>query len=365
MHTNRVFVRTAKAEREGMKLSNNLLRMLTLIDGKTPSRDLARRAPPSLRNIWHEHLSELVKGGYIIDNPEDVVDQKNVQHINPIQKVLNTTVTHTSQKPQAAVSAEADPEAKLKAEKAAKAAELKAYFATAKEKGKTEAKQAAQEDKLTQAKLQAAAVAAKSSSDAEAKAKAYARRKEEEAVRAQEKLEVATAAAKASSDAAARAKADLEAAKLASKIRTDLGARSKSNVEAKAKAEARQRDEKAAHARAELEAAVAASKTRSDALKKAKSEAKRREDEAARAYVEFEAAKLASKKISDSRAQAGTALNQNKATGMPNNVSVNANKTSQNGGAQLHNLELENEALKKLLAEAYVEITALKTSLKR
>ncbi len=363
MHTNRVFVRTAKAEREGMKLSNNLLRMLTLIDGKTPSSDLARRAPPSLRNIWHEHLTELVKGGYIVDNPADVIEYKNAQCMNPpIQKVLNTTVTHTSQKPQAATPAAADPEDKLKAEKAAKAAELKAYFATAKEKGKTEAEQAAQEDKLAQAKLKAAAAAAKSSSDAEAKAKAYARRKEEEALRAREKLEAASAAAKASSDAAARAKADLEAAKLASKVRADLGAKSRSNVEAKAKAEARQRDEKAAHARAELEAAVAASKTRSDALKKAKTEAKRREEEAARAHVELEAAKQAAKKISNSKAQSGTALNQDKATGIPDDISVSASRISPDKETRLHNLELENEALKKLLAEAYVEITALKTS---
>ena len=69
MSENRIFVKTAKAERKGAKLSGDLKRLLSYIDDKSRSGELAKRAPPSLRNIWDELLNELVKRGYIAENP--------------------------------------------------------------------------------------------------------------------------------------------------------------------------------------------------------------------------------------------------------------------------------------------------------
>jgi hypothetical protein len=63
---NTVFVKTTKAEREGTKLSNNLFRVLSLINGKSSSDELAKRAAPSLRKTWDELLGELLKGGYLL-----------------------------------------------------------------------------------------------------------------------------------------------------------------------------------------------------------------------------------------------------------------------------------------------------------
>ena len=138
MHTNKVFVRTAKAEREGMKLSNNLLRMLSLIDGKSTSGELAKRAPPSLRKIWNDLVVELVEGKYIVHNSEAVPDRKTTpRELNPIQKEQKTAPAPAEQTA-TVVQPTADPEARQKEEKAARAAELKAYFAAAKEKAKAE-----------------------------------------------------------------------------------------------------------------------------------------------------------------------------------------------------------------------------------
>ncbi|MBU1777234.1 MAG: hypothetical protein KJ899_11410, partial [Gammaproteobacteria bacterium] len=149
MQTSTVFVRTTKAEREGARLSNNLMRVLMLVDGKSSAVELAERAPPSLRKTWGELFNELVTGRYIINSAETVAAQKNAQQESkPTQKKQETASTQSK--------AETDPEARQKAEKEARAAELKAYFAAAKEKAKLEAKQAAQEDALAHAKLAAA-----------------------------------------------------------------------------------------------------------------------------------------------------------------------------------------------------------------
>jgi hypothetical protein len=421
MHTNKIFVRTTKAEREGSRISNNLTRMLSHMDGKSTSDELAKRAPPSLRKIWDELIVQLVNGGYIVENPATAADRKSApRDLTPDQKEQITA--HTPAAQGAAVQAPLDPEAKLNAEKAARAAELKAYFAAAKEKAKAEAKQAAHDDAEAHAKLEAAAAAAKASADAEAKAKAAAKQREEEAAQARAKLEAAAAAAKASSDAEAKAKAeaiqrdekaalaraDLDAAIIATKIRAELGAKASSDAEAnakaearqtdkiaaqaraelesasaaakasaeaeaKAKAEAKQRDEKAARAQAELEAAVDAAKVRSDALAMAKAEAKQRDEEAARTRAELEAANLAAKFGGGAAAKAGISANQDEGAGMYFANAGTAHSAPAQAGTvdlittnetvRLQNLEIENEALKKLLADAYVEIAMLKTSL--
>ena len=60
-----IFIKTAKGESEGANLSSDLKRILSLIDNKSRSDELAKRAPPSLRESWNEILNELVAGGYI------------------------------------------------------------------------------------------------------------------------------------------------------------------------------------------------------------------------------------------------------------------------------------------------------------
>ena len=154
MHTNKVFLRTTKAEREGAKLSNNLMRMLSLIDGKSTSGELSKRAPPSLRKIWNELLNDLVAGGYIIVNPDASIGRNSTpRESSPVQKKQETVRAQTEQPPPAAIQPTLDPEAQQKADKAARAAELKAYFAAAKEKAKAE-KEAAAAKKIKHLKVE-------------------------------------------------------------------------------------------------------------------------------------------------------------------------------------------------------------------
>jgi len=98
-----------------------------------------------------------------------------------------------------------------------------------------------------------------------------------------------------------------------------------------------------------LEAAVASAKTRSDALAIAKAEAKQRDEEATRTRAELEAANLAAKFGAASSTKAKAIISQEEETPCQQ--------------AKLHDcaiFEMENEALKKLLADAYVEIATLK-----
>jgi hypothetical protein len=333
MYRNKIFVRTAKAERKGAKLATDLKRLLSLLDGKTNAGELARRAPPSLRRNWDELLSELHKGEYIVDIPE-VVEVRKIAptELNPLWKGQVEARVNTARVPQAPPSlvstqpttaalnktttpvVDADEtEAKRKAEKAARTAELKAYFAAAKEKAKMEAKQAAQEAERARSELEAAAAAAKISSETENKAKAQAQKRVEEAERARAELEAAVAAAKTRSATLARAKA-----------------------------EAKQRDQEAERARAELEAATAASKLKFEAKAKLKADLKRIP------APEIPIAKPEKKQV----------------TGPDRSYKWRANSWVMNANevARLRSLEIENEALKKLLTEAYVEIASLKAS---
>jgi len=164
---NTVFVKTPKAKREGAALSNNLMRVLSLIDGKSTSGELAKHAAPSLQNAWCELLNELLKGGYIVDNseviPQEQIAPSKLNHLvdnfggifhkiiaplvsNPVQKNQVTACVQAEPKTSASAKPTPEPDAIQKAEKAAHTAELKAYFAAEKEKAKAEAKQAAYDD---------------------------------------------------------------------------------------------------------------------------------------------------------------------------------------------------------------------------
>ncbi len=323
MDKNRIFIRTAKAERGGANLPTDLKRILSFIDGRSRSGELAKRSPPSLRNKWNELLGKLAEDGYIVETtaaagtstpPETTPMAAPVPEAVPVKQTeaLAPAAIRAQPKPIAANDAKPDPEAQAKADKAARAAELKAYFATAKAKAKTEAKQAAEEAARARAELKAATAAAKETLDAEVKAKAEARQKEQEAARARTQLEAAVAAAKVRSEGLA-----------------------------KAKAEAKQRDQEAARARTELEAAIQAAKLKASIKTWATAEPDK---------------VVAAKPVPETGSKRAPARNR------PNKWRARFGTMHPHEAQRLRDLEMENDALKKLLADAYLEIETFKIS---
>lgn len=400
MSKNAIFVKTAKAELASANLSIDLKRVLSYMDGKSRSDDLAKRAPPSLRKQWNELLNELVEGGYIVFNGKAKIEEKlsprerdpkagfddkqvivakanesNYPSLSAAEQVVaeleaaaaalevashvaakavdipkhNDHSSHHGASAAARVVAElesaaaaakpsnlenstgtkADAEAKQKLEKAARAAELKAFFAAAKEKTNVEAKQIEKE---------AARVRAEQEATAAAKAKLAA-------------VTEANAEAKRKAQDAARTRTEQEAA-------------------AKAKLDAKRKQQEAS--RAQLESAVAAAKARSAAQAQARAAAKQREQETAQACAEVEAAILATKVTSDvemdiwggAEAVTPVAKPGRKYLGDPRPYVWRARSIEMQAGdtKRLRDMEIENECLKKLLTDAYVEIETLKAS---
>ncbi len=328
MDENRIFIRTAKAERGSANLPTDLKRILSFIDGRSRSSELAKRSPPSLRSKWNELLGKLAEDGYIVETtatecasapPESTPTATSVPEAVAVKPIGAPALAsaRAQPKPIAANNTEPDTEAQTNTDKAARAAELKAYFATAKAKAKAEAKQAAEEAARARAELKAATAAAKETLDAEVKAKAEARQKEQEAARARTQLEAAVAAAKVRSEGLA-----------------------------KAKAEAKQRDQDAARARTELEAAIQAAKLKASVETWAKAEP----DKAA-----------ATEAIPETSSKRAPARNR------PDKWRARIGTMHPHEAQRLRDLEMENDALKKLLTDAYVEIETLKisTGLKR
>jgi hypothetical protein len=349
MSKNKIFVRTAKAEREGSNLSTDLKRMLALIDGKSRSGDLAKHAPPSLRKKWNELLAELVDRGFLAETPDT-----HIAKATRSAPGATGSVPKTGAAPANGLDFLSTPAAARVAAERTKQMEQKAVTA--------------------RAELKAAAAAVKVTSDAEAKAAAEAREKGDQAARARADLkayfaaekEKARSEAKQAEQEAAHTRAQRDAAATAAKARSD--------AEAKANAEAKRKEEEAARARAGLEAAVAAAKVRSDALAKAKAEAEEKDKEAARARAELEAAILAAKAGPGAGAQAAqeAQLQTPVAASGRKHVSSDARpyhwrikfgRMQASDAQRLHYLEIENDSLKKLLVEAYLEIETLKISL--
>ena len=414
MSKNAIFVRTAKAEHASANLSIDLKRVLSYMDGKSRSDDLAKRAPPSLRKQWNDLLKELVEGGYIVFNgkakieenlsarerdpkaefnkKQAIVEKANerscpslsaaeqvvaeleaaaaaldaasrvaAKAASPEHNVLSgyhgasAAARVVAELESAAISAKpsqvdihakvntealvaaktkAATEEKQKLEKAARAAELKAFFAAAKEKSNAEVKQVATEAARVRAEQES--VAAKGKLTEVAEANAEAKRKAQATTRASAEQEVATKA--------------------------------KSDVHANAKVDAKRREQEAS--RAQLESAVAAAKARSAAQAKARAAAIQREQETAQACAEVEAAILATKVTSDVKvdiwggAEAATpmAKSGHKYIGDPRPYIWRARSGELQVGdtRRLRDLEIENECLKKLLTDAYVEIETLK-----
>lgn len=341
-----IFNKTAKGEHEAANLSSDLKRILSLIDGKSKADELAKRAPPSLRQSWDELLGELLAGGYIVDQNQPYLKAKIAKpKFNPLKMFvpkpaakfeskgvampptddldfsnMNATAPASAaldekKKSEAAASARADLEAavlgaKKKAEAAAALAraELEASVAAAKAKANAEAAAKAQ----AKAKLEVE-IAARAKAEAEIKTKQEAllrsqaeeKAKHEAALRLQAQHEAARA--KAAQEVAARAKAAAEA-----RVRADIEAAARAQQEAEAKAKqaaeaARLKiEQEALRVKSELEAAerakanaeakaLAEARVRQEAEEKARQEAEaarlKAEQEAARVKAELEAAK--------------------------------------------------------------------------
>jgi colicin import membrane protein len=198
--------------------------------------------------------------------------------------------------------------------------------------------------------LEAAAAAAKAKSHAEAKAHAVTQNMHDLASHSASAAK--TPKAEPVIDAKDAADIQMKAAKAAraAELKTFFAA-----AKEKAKADILQLEQNAVRARTELEsaaaaAASAAAKERLLMEAKSRAVAKRKEQENARTIVELESAILAAKAKSDLEAKAKSEL---KLTGEMHKID----------SGRLQKLEIENESLKKLLVEAYIEIKALKTAL--
>ena len=328
-----IYIKTDKGEHEAGSLSSDLKRILSLIDNKSRADELAKRAPPSLRESWNEILGELLAGGYIVDKERPSIETRIAKpKFNPLKmfspkpagmfvpkpaaqptggdldfsampssRAPDADAIAARQKADAAEKARADLEAKQKAQAAA--AELEASVAAAKAKANAEAAAKAQ----AKAKLEAEK-AAKAKAEAEAKAK-------------QEALVRAQAEAKAKQEAAQRLEAMREAARakaaqeVAARAKAEAEARVRAEIEAAARAQ-QEREEKikreAAIARLKAEEEAARVKAELDAAAKAKAEAEaarlKAEAEAARAKAELEAAKA--RELAEAKALAEARLKQ-------------------------------------------------------
>jgi hypothetical protein len=307
-----VFIKTEKGEREISSLSGDLRRLMSLIDNKSTIEELARRAPPSLREDLRVILNELLAGDFIRDKDNTLIEPKvAAPKITPPKMFVpkppqaapsdELDFTHPSAAPAPIQPGQA---AKQKAEEAARArAEMEAAFAAAKVKASAEA-----EAKAEAKARQAADIAARARAETEIKAKQEAMLREQ--AEAKTRLEAAArmraeqeaARVKAEYEAAIRAKAEAEAR---ARAEIEAAARAKQEAEAKARQEAARlkAEQEAARIRAELEAAAKAKAEAEERAKREAAEKARREAEE-KARQEAEAARLKAEQEAAARAKA-------------------------------------------------------------
>jgi len=334
MNKKTIFVKTTKGERDSANLSTDLTRILSLIDGKSRSEELAKRAPPSLRESWNELINELAAGGYIVDRDRPSVEPKiALPKLNPLKMFGSKPAAIEPKKPvapqpledldfhtkYAASAPTAEELARQKAEEAARArAEVEAAVAAAKQRSdaearaKAEAKAKQESDAASRARAEAGLKAQQEAANRE---QAEARMRQEAAARMQAQQADARvraeieAAARAQQEAEARAKREAEATRLkaeqeaarlkaaqeAARIQAELDAAER--AKAAAEAARRKAEEEAARVRAELEAARARAEAEAKALAEARArqaaEEKARQEAEARLRAEQEAAALA------------------------------------------------------------------------
>ena len=101
----KIFVTTDKAKSEGARLSYDLKRILSYIDGLKNSGDLPKHIPPSLRPKCNELLKSLLDGGYIAESTQDKKNQKQV----PIVKAPPDFGARTSRIKLSVTAAEQEP----------------------------------------------------------------------------------------------------------------------------------------------------------------------------------------------------------------------------------------------------------------
>ena len=336
-----VFIKTAKGEREGADLSSDLKRILSLIDNKSRADELAKRAPPSLRDGWMDLLAELVEDGYIRDKDRPFSEPKITAPKSSLLKMFTPKPSDDTHKEEldyntsfsAPAPSAAQQAAKLKADEAARLrAEMEAAVSIAKNrasaeaaakagaKARQEAENAARAKALVdaedarkaeykarkdaesaeRAKAAAAAEAkVRAKQEAELRAQAEIKAKQAAAAKLQEQQEAARA--RAALEAAARVRAEIEAAARAqqvaeAKARQEMEARMKAEqeaarVKAALEAAAKAKLEEEARVRAELEAAKARAEAEAKAL--AEALARKAAEEKARLAAEAEAKAMA------------------------------------------------------------------------
>lgn len=295
-----VFIKTEKGERDTANLSTDLKRILSLIDNKSRADELAKRAPPSLREGWMNILGELVQGGYIRDKnavdiePKFAVPKPSMLKMftpKPAAPAPMEDLDFSSLSPASGPSA-ADL-AKKKGEEAARIrAEMEAAVAAAKHRASAEAAAKA-EAQARQAAENAARAKALVEADEASRAETKAMKEAEIAARAR-----ALAEAQVKQEAATRMQGQQEAsARVRAEIETAARAQQVAEAQAKREAEAARlkAEQEASIVRAELEAAARAKAEAEAALLQAEQEAARvkAELEAAKARAEAEAKALA------------------------------------------------------------------------
>jgi hypothetical protein len=338
-----IYVKTARGISEGANLSGDLRQLLGLIDGKTQSDELAKRAPPSLRKNWDGLIGELVAGRFIDgSNTSDEVGGAD------------------------------DPSDKQKTEQSARAqAELKAFFATAKIKAEAEAKAAREEAKARELEK---AAQAKAESERKAKQQAVP------LAQADTVLNTTDLRAKQLAEKVVRDRIELEKAVAIAKLRTNA------DIQAKAEAKTRQEIEKMSRAKAALEVK---SQQKEKVGGKAESQiaatlaAKWKAEEAARLRAELGTAKVKQQAEVKAKQNADAEIAGQQKTLSREQVDADvlaagfvsrdefgdasfrqqharAGSLDESEVQRLLDLEKENGNLKKLLAEAYLEIELLK-----
>jgi len=321
---NTIYLKTDKAERESYKLSVELKRVLSLLDGRSGSEELAMRAAPSLRKYWSELISELVKEGYIDSSP--------VVNIEPNKRALPRSGADASVRDLAYHNLRAAEQVIAELEAAAAADKARSDYEAKRKADAQQMQEMAKPDYEAKRKTEALQKAEKAKSEYEAKRKTEAQQKAEKAKSDFE--------AKRKADAQQQADKDARAAELKTFFAT---------AKEKAASDIKQSQQEAARVRAELLAAAAA-KEKLDAEAVSNAEVNNREQENERAVAEFEEAIHAAKTRTDIEGKAKSEL-------------ISKNEMHVNDTHHLSELKIENEALKKLLVESYVEIAALKSTL--
>src|SRR3990167_5966637 len=221
MDSNTIFIKTGKGEDEmrnkNAHLVGDIKRALLMVDGTATFGEISKRAAPSLRSVLDEMFKELEKGGFI----QDKAKAGSVPKMGAPLKMTTPKMATPFKKPVDEGVEELDFTAAFRAPSAEMLAAEAKKVEAAKLKMADEAEAEAKRE-IEAAKLKAQQDAAR-------------QKAEQEAARARAELEVAKAKAEAEARALAEAKEKQQAE----------AARIKAEEKARAKAQARQEIEAA------------------------------------------------------------------------------------------------------------------------